>query len=214
MLLFSGDSDSSCGRVNCPPNHQSIAMTLRSGFTGTGFISQPPLQGRWEHMTNPHQIATSMRNNCSCAELANFGVLNYCSSYSEPNNRPQNITMPINSFWNSIHKHCFLRMPWTGNLNSVSFRSCNIAFEVLHMQQDLLLSWIHHQSDSDDFPAGGRSLKYLFTSLDKHHWFSLPSSTGRYPFAFLSSSLSFSCHLLLLQFSTSVVLNLSKATTL
>lgn len=56
------------------------------------------IAGRWEHMTKPYGIATSMRNNCSCAELANFCVFNYYSCYSEPNNRPQNITVPINSF--------------------------------------------------------------------------------------------------------------------
>lgn len=43
------------------------------------------IASKWEHMTLPHWIATSMRNNLSCVELAYFSAFNDCSSYSEPN---------------------------------------------------------------------------------------------------------------------------------
>lgn len=116
-------------RVDCPPNHQSTAMTLRSGFTGTDYVSQPPLQAGGYIMTNPHWIATSMRNNCSCAELANLVFL--IITAATLNLIIDHKISPFLSilFWDSIHKHCFLRMPWTGNLNSMSLKSCNTALK-------------------------------------------------------------------------------------
>ena len=115
-------------------------MTLKSGFTGTDHISQPPLQVGGRRWLTPIGFLC-VRNSISCTEKLNFDAFNYCSSYSE-SNRNHRISPCLLVF---LMKLCTQTLFSLGYTELVRLTVCpwGVAALLLKdciMQQDLLLS--------------------------------------------------------------------------